>query len=217
MKYVCSCRINYFLQLLFILSIIFLIACGNNNESQKREGEYQDIVLLPTAEDTTPSNIPFYPYINYIKEQLQYIDSTPLGVEKIVTIDGKTVDSTFATKQELRKATNAFTVYNPNLPANRHFFKETSFRDLTINRITFSITALQPEIPLQEVNILLEPEKQKVKNLVIRQQFETPDSSNSIHMIWVDKMHMQVSENIFLKDGKSYTIVTRWVWDKSIE
>ncbi len=93
-----------------------------------------------------------------------------------------------ATKQELRKAVNAFTAYNPNLPANRPFFKETSFRDLTINRITFSISALKPDVPLQQVDILLEPEKQQVKNLVIRQQFETPDSSNSIHMIWVDKM-----------------------------
>jgi hypothetical protein len=205
------------LQLLFLLPIVFLIACGNNNESNKADEEYQDIVLLPTAEDTTPSNVPFYPYVDYINEQLQYIDSTPLGVEKIVTLEGKTVDSTFATKQELRKAVNAFTAYNPNLPANRPFFKETSFRDLTINRITFSISALQPDVPLQQVDILLEPEKQKVKNLVIRQQFETPDSSNSIHMIWVDKMHMQVSENISLKGGKSYTRVTRWVWDKPIE
>ncbi len=215
MKYICSYRTNCLLRLLFLLPIVFLIACGNN--SNKGDEEYQDIVLLPTVEDTTPSNIPFYPYIDYIKQQLQYIDSTPLGVEKIVSIDGKTIDSSFSTKQELRKATNAFTQYDPNLPPNRIFYKETSFKDLSINRITFSISALQPDLPLQQIDVLMDPEKQTVKNLVIRQQYETPDSSMSAHMVWVDKMHMQVSENVFLKNGKSYLRVTRWVWDKHID
>jgi hypothetical protein len=205
------------LQILMVLLITFLIACGNNNERNKEDVELQNIVLLPTDEDTTPSNVPFYPYIDYINEQLQYIDTTPLAIEKIVTLDGKTIDSTFATKQELRKAALSFTAYNPNLPANRIHFKETSFRDLTINRITFSISALHNDVPLQQVDILMDPDKQKVKNLVIRQQYETPDSSNSVHMVWVDKMHMQVSESISLRKGQSYTRVTRWVWDKPIE
>jgi hypothetical protein len=214
-KYVIATRFHGMLKVFTLLSGFYLAGCGTEND--KDNVAYQDIVLLPTEEDTTPSNVPFYPYLQYLEDQLKYIDTTPLAIEKIVVLDGKIIDSTFSSKQELRMAVNPFTDYDPNLPANRVFYKETSFKDLTINRITFSISARKPGLNLQQVNILMDPEKQKVKNLVIKQQFETSDSSKNVHMVWTDKMHMQVSENITLKKGETYTRVTRWVWDKPID
>jgi hypothetical protein len=192
--------------------VIFLFACGNNQEN--KEEEY---IFNPVAEDTVDSDEPLYPFVDYINGQLAFIDSTPFGIEKTISIDGKTIDSGFTSKTELRSLAQNFISTDPNQPDLKPRYRETSFNDLTLNRVTFTISAQDPELPLQQADILLNPENQKVKNVVLRKQFTQGDSSVKQHLVWVDKMHFQISETITGKDQKGYHKITRIVWDKPLE
>jgi hypothetical protein len=192
--------------------VMFIIGCTNNPEPA---GDI--IVIPPVLEDTQNSNEPFYPFIDYINNQLAYIDSTPFGIEKILTINGKTIDSTYISKSELKKLAQQFILINPDDPSLKPYYLESSFNDLTLNRLTFSITAQNAALPLQQADILLNPENQMVKNVVLRKQVNYGDSSSMQHLVWVDKMHFQISETITKKDNNTFNRVTRVVWDKPLE
>lgn len=192
--------------------VMFIIGCTNNPEPA---GDI--IVMPPVLEDTQNSNEPFYPFIDYINNQLAYIDSTPFGIEKILTINGKTIDSTYISKSELKKLAQQFILINPDDPSLKPYYLESSFNDLTLNRLTFSITAQNAALPLQQADILLNPENQMVKNVVLRKQVNYGDSSSMQHLVWVDKMHFQISETITKKDNNTFNRVTRVVWDKPLE
>jgi hypothetical protein len=56
-----------------------------------------------------------------------------------------------------------------------------------------------------------------VKNVVLRKQVNYGDSSSMQHLVWVDKMHFQISETITKKDNNTFNRVTRVVWDKPLE
>jgi hypothetical protein len=191
---------------------LVLYACsGNNNQPG------QEYVFTPPVEDTVDPNIPFYPYLDYIQNQIAYVDTTPLGIEKRVEINGKVTDSGFISRDSFKILANSFLEVNPNDPALKPDYSENSFTDLSINRITFSISTKNGSLPLQTADILLNAENQQVKNILLRKQVVSPDSNAMQHLIWVDKMHFQISETITRKDKSSYTRVTRVVWDKPLE
>lgn len=187
-------------------------ACKNNQGKQD-----ESYVFTPPADDTVDPKTPFYPYTDYIRSQMAYVDTTPLGIEKKVEINGKPVDSAFITKEVFREMAKTFIEIDPNDPAIKPDYRETSFKDLSINRITFSIETKNSKLPLQQADILLNADNQQVKNVLLRKQLNSPDSSVLQHLVWVDKMHFQISEIITRKDKTEYTRVTRVVWDKPLE
>ncbi len=168
-------------------------------------------------EDTTGSNEPLYPFIDYIRGQIAYVDSTPFGIEKIVSLNGKTIDSGFISKGLFKKEARPFLEVNPNEASLKKLYKENSFSDLTIGRVTFSITAKDASLKLQQADILVNPQNDLVKNVILRKQLTYPDSTVMQTLLWTDKMQFQVSETISSKNKESYSRVTKIVWDKPLE
>jgi hypothetical protein len=199
------------LYLLPALALVFFSCSGNGGEP---EPEY---VFTPPAEDSVDPDIPFYPYLDYLHNQIAYVDTIPVGIEKRVEINGKLTDSGFISKDSFKVLSNVFLEIDPNNPALKPNYTENSFTDLTINRITFSLSTKNGNLPLQTADILLNADNQQVKNVLLKKQLISPDSSVLQHLVWVDKMHFQISETITRKDHSSYTRVTRVVWDKPLE
>lgn len=194
-----------------VFSVVFF-ACTANNSQQE-----QEYVFTPPSEDSVDPNIPFYPFPDYLKNQIAYVDTTPFGIEKRTDINGKMIDSGFISKDSFKVLAKAFLQIDPNEPALKPSYTENSFTDLTTNRITFSISTKNGALPLQTADILLNADNQQVKNVVLKKQLLSPDSNVLQHLVWVDKMHFQISETITRKDKTSYTRVTRVVWDKPLE
>lgn len=192
--------------------VFFTFACGNNKDNKE-----EAYIFNPIIEDSVDPNEPLYPFVDYINRQLAYVDSTPFGIEQTISIDGKTIDSGFTSKTTFRSLAQNFIAIDPNQPDLKPRYRETSFNDLTLNRVTFTIMAKDPALPLQQADILLNPDNQMVKNVVLRKQFTQGDSNVQQHLVWTDKMHFQISETITGKDQKGYHKVTRIVWDKPLE
>jgi hypothetical protein len=195
-------------------SLLTLLAACSDTEKHSQD---KDFDFMPESATTPDPDEPFYPYADYILNQLAYIDTTPFAIEKTVSIDGVLKDSSFVQKDELNRMAGQFTDIDPNHPDIKAMYRESSFQDLTINRLTFSIVAQVDSLPLQQADILLNPENQSIKNVILRKQWSRGDSSVSQHLLWVHNMHFQISEMISHNNGKNYTRVIRIVWDKPLE
>jgi len=196
----------------FLVLVLALCSCKGNGGQPE-----QEYVFTPPIEDSADPNMPFYPFRDYINNQIAYVDTTPFGIEKRIEINGRITDSGFITKEAFKLMANSFLEIDPNNPDLKPNYTENSFTDLSTNRITFSISTKNGNLPLQNADVMLNADNQQVKNVYLRKLLISPDSNVLQHLVWVDKMHFQISETITRKDQLSYTRVTRVVWDKPLE
>jgi hypothetical protein len=197
---------------LLCFSYLFPIVGCKNDDKSKVEEEY--VVNLPV--DSLGSE-PFYPYLDYLNSQLAYIKATPLSVDKKITINGKVISETFISRDELNKLAQPFLEINPEIKDLKPFYMENSFADLSIQKLTFSITATRSDLPLLQADILVNPNNEIVKNVVLKKQFSQGDSSVIQYLLWENKMYFQISETIQKMNSGSYTRVTKVTWDRTLQ
>jgi protein-disulfide isomerase len=195
----------------FILfaSTLLLISCGDATQTNESASNYSE-----SSEDSAASKEPLYPFPQYLSGQVAYVDSTPIAVEKIVKINGVTTDSGYIDKAAFKTAMNDFTSIDPNTYALRSQYKEISFQDLSIPSLTFSITTKDETLPLQQADILLNPDTKRVKHVVLNFIDSNGDSTVTKRVLWDHNMKCQIMESIELANGKQYTRITQYIWDK---
>lgn len=186
------------------LMLLLLTACSNTDTAPEQEA---------STIDSTASQ-PLYPFAQYLHNELAYLDSMPLAVEKTVRQNGKTVDSLIIDKASFHSAVAFFTSIDPNKNELRSQYTETSFNDLSTESITFSISTNNPTLPLQQADILLHPATQQVKSLALTIEQPYTDSSISTKVLWKHHMKCQLAQTIQYKDGRSINRITEYVWDK---
>jgi len=138
----------------------------------------------------------------------------PLAVEKIVKLNGVTIDSNYIDKAAFKAAIATFISIDPNTIELRSRYKEISFQDLTIPALTFSITSKDATLPLQQADILLNPDTKKVKHVVLNIITALGDSTVTKRILWDHNMKCQIMESIEHSSGKQYTRITQYIWDK---
>ncbi|HSC53796.1 MAG TPA: hypothetical protein VLC98_09255 [Phnomibacter sp.] len=187
---------------------VLLFACGQKS-SDSAEANNAEVA---TADSSL--NEPVYPFTQYLQGQMEYIDSTPIAVERIVRINGTTIDSGYMEKPAFKKAMAFLISVDPNTTALRSKYKEESFHDLSIPSLTFSITSIDPNLPLQQADILLHPETKIVKNVMLKFTNTNTDSSVMQRVLWDHNMKCQVVEIVEPTNGKPYTKITQYIWDR---
>ncbi len=203
------------MQQIFSLAAVFLLLSCQSNQQPQNDGDFSNFVAPVDSSINTKD--PVYPYPDYIRAQLEMVDTIPYAIERILTINGKTIDSGYVSREVLKKEAQPFLEIDPNEKSIRNQFIETSFNDLSLGLVTFSITSKFPEQKLQQANILVNPENNGVKNVILRKQFAEADSSVEQMLLWKDKMNFQISEVITKKDNSSYNRVLKIIWDKPLE
>lgn len=182
------------------VSIFFFVSCGNN----------QDTNAGHVGSDSTTN---FYPFPQYLTDELAYIDSMPLAIERVVKIDGITTDSGYIAKDQFRLQMAPFLTIDPNEKSMKGKYSETSFHDLSLKAITFSISSTKPDLPLQQADILLNDETRQVKNVVIKMKVTAGDSTIDQRLLWHHHVKCLLAEMIQPANGAAYTRSTSYQWD----
>ena len=188
----------------FLTTAGILAACGSN----------QQPATAAMADSTLTQ--PLYPFPQYLANELAYLDSMPLVVERTVRENGVTVDSGMMDKASFKQAIAFFTSIDPNTKALRPKYEESSFNDLSIEALTFSISATDASLPLQQADVLLHPSTQQVKSVALQLQQQSPDSSITTRVLWKHHMKCQLAQTIAYTDGRSINRITEFVWDKPL-
>lgn len=204
MRYRCKA---FFMRIIFpsvfVAALVFLTACDNHEQP------------VDFSANDSASKQPLYPFPQYLADELAYIDTMPLAIARIVKLNGATIDSGWIDKSHFKQAISFFTSIDPNKSALRPYYKETSFNDLSIDALTFSITATDSSLPLQQADILLNPSNQKVKSLMLQLQQSHEDSTVISRILWQHHQKCQVVQTVDYKDGHSSNRITEFIWDKA--
>ncbi len=191
------------------LPVIFLFfACKNQSPATTSTG----------GKDTSKvaNNESLYPYPQYILAQIRRLDSVQLGIEKVVYENGVKKDSVFITREEFKQIATAFMVPDLNETKWRNEYEETSFRDLSLNTITFTIAAKNEHLPVQKADVLLNPDTQEVKYVVIKKEEKKDGYYESSNLMWVNNMNFQIVTSRTGTDGKELKKFVKVTWDKPI-
>jgi hypothetical protein len=168
----------------------------------------------PIQDSIALSDEPYYPISQYIEGQIAYVDSTPLAIEKHTYVNNKQVDSIIIDRPTFKSLATDFIQPDMNDPKIKPHYKETKFNDLTINTLTFSYNATDPNQELQQRDILLDPETQKVKTVLFRKIKQQGDTTITINGLWKHNMNFQLSYIIEPKNGPMQTKQVKVIWDK---
>ena len=155
----------------------------------------------------------FYPFPQYLQDQISYVDTTPFAIIRILKTDGTTTDSGLVDKSVFRQATMPFAAIDPNSNSLKDKYEESSFQDLSLEAVTFMIVAKDTTLPLQEATVLLHPETKRVKRVMQRKVIDAADSTISQQLLWIHNQRCQIAEIISKKDGTQYTRSIAYVWD----
>jgi len=157
---------------------------------------------------------PYYPISQYIESQVAYVDTTPLAIELITFINNKRVDSTVIDRKAFRILADEFMKPDLNDKNVQPLYEENSFNDLTLNTITFTYTARDRNQELQQEDVLLNPDNNRVKNVMFRKNRMNGDTSVSINGLWNHNMNFQLNYSFQPAKGNTQTKQLKVIWDR---
>jgi len=192
---------------IFLILTICTIAC-NNSSTDSGIGD-----STSPRRDSVKQE-PYYPIKEYIAGQIAYVDSTPLAIEQITYLDNKKTDSVIIDRNTFKKLAAEFLEPDLNVASIKPLYEENSYNDLTINTITFNYTTKNKTLELQQADVLLNPENNKVKTVIFRKNRTSGDTAISLNGLWTNNMNFQLNYSYLLKDGKGFTKQVKIIWDR---
>lgn len=167
---------------------------------------------LKSATDT----IKFFPVTSFLQTQLIAIDSLPVTIMYVVTENSKS-DTSWIKKNQRDSILKTFLVEEIKQDNLTDFFKESTFKDETINAITLTYDAfgkIPDSIHIRHWDVYIDPDKGKVKKIYIEKEFLKEGIQQ--HLIWQSD---QFAKIITLKatEKNKLTVVKeeKIVWDFS--
>jgi hypothetical protein len=145
-------------------------ACSNTNENTRQ---------TDVATDTTS----FYPIAAYFKSQLKYYDS--LGAKySIVTTEGARKDSIVAVGASITTLVHSFIESDISDSIQKKNYKESVFRDAGTASFNINYTPLNYDVPVRNIDILMDEQTSLIKRIFIRKQFTSKDTTSTEQLSW---------------------------------
>lgn len=198
---------------IFLAAAAFvLFGCGNNNQQEK------PIVAdsTKTANDTSANAAsPYFPVYAYIRSEIQYVDSLPVGIMKYKLSDGKVRDSSYIKLEEYHKLAEDFLTPELTNPSFSKSFQESSFFDRSNNTATFLYKATDTNTLIKRIDVVTA--KGEVYDDVKSIYVEKIESSNGLQvtkkLYWKPKRNFQIITVYPEAKGKQVNDVIKVVWD----
>ena len=185
-----------FFSILLFSFIIF--SCRNTTSSNE---------AVKTSDTTN-----FYPFIEYLNQQIQDVNNTPYFIYKISIKDGKK-DSTVIAPPTFDSLAHLFVQHDITKPPLKKFYTENIFEDASTDSYTITYTSSNPKTHIQNVDILLGREDQQVK-WIFMNKIEMKDSSMiALKMGWRPDRRFYINKISTDSTGKEHEEQNTIVWN----
>lgn len=184
----------------FVLLLQLIVACRHDAKNQY---------------DQPPvNNSNFFPVLDFLKSEIHYVDSLPLGITQYHTANGRT-DTAYIQAAAFNILAQQFVPSQLEPSFFTRSFSETSFMDQTMQLVTFTYAAKHPEDTVKRIDVLANPSggNNQVKSIYLEKRY---DSSN---VRIVQKMYWKARRNFLVvttrqASGKSALVdQLKVVWD----
>jgi len=175
----------------------FFVACSNNSA---------------TGENKTPANdsSAFYPVNDYFASQLKQADSSRLIIYTYSDSENKK-DSTSIDAGRLKELAKPFFENDINDKPLRRYYRESVFKDETTESFTFSYVSLNPALPVQSIDVLLDTNTNSVKRVFITRNFIKGDTAYDEKLSWKTDKGFYITRMIKV-NGKENTQQLSVMW-----
>lgn len=197
-----------YLSMISSILLFSLLSCKNKTDSESGAN---------VRNNDSVSTEPFYPITQYVQQQIAYVDTTPLAIEKHVYINNSRIDSSVIERSAFRSMADDFLSPDLNDEKVKPLYTENKFHDLTINTLTFSYNAKDPKQILQQRDILLDPETQRVRMVMFRKVEHKGDTLITINGLWKHNMNFQLNYLIEPASGPMQTKQIKIIWDRPLK
>jgi hypothetical protein len=169
-----------FIILIFIQAAI-LCSCKNDKQ--------------PASEEKKSEEKNYFPVADYIKGQINDVDSLPSAILKKTTENNKT-DSSYIKPQEFNELAQEFIMPELTKETFEKEYQQTSFVDATTQSATYTYATGNNELSLQRVDVLSTSTEvnNKVKSVYMEKR--------------INKNDTLIIKKLFWKANKSFRIIT---------
>jgi hypothetical protein len=183
------------------LTLIFLFqACHEKSANQE-----------PPAKEEKKN---FFPVADYLRSEISYVDSLPLGIMKYDIEPGKR-DSGYIKTNEFDNLAKEFLPEELTDSLFSKDFTETSFLDQTTQSITFTYAPINGSNSLRRVDVLASPNPgfEKVKSIYLEKTINKKDTTVVKKMFWKAKRSFQVITITQAGNQPAISSQLKVVWD----
>jgi hypothetical protein len=191
---------------LFVFLLISVFACKNHSTTN----------AVSSSDSLVTKN--YFPVASFIRDEIAYVDSTPLAIMKQKIINGQK-DSAYIKNDEFQKLAKEFIPAVLTSPDFEKDYIETSFMDQTTESITFTYASKNKEQEVTRIDVLAKPgySSVKVKSIYMEKVLNKNDTLFSKKMYWKAKHNFQILTSTQHSGGKAVTELVKVIWDDSEE
>lgn len=195
MQYFCSMK-TLLLSTVFIGSLI-CFSCKGKEHSEKK-----------SAVDSSK----FFQVVDFIQSDIAEVNKTPYFIYK-KEVNNSKKDSTAINTETFKQLASGFLKPNINEEKLKPEYRENIFADQTTKSITFNYTTLNKSLEVQNVDVLMDENGQKVKRIFIRKFFDYADSSAIEQLTWKPGESFQINRSVLKPDNTETTRQMSVVWN----
>ena len=190
-----------------LLPALLLLAVACKQKPKQPTGTSQ------ATQDSLENN-GFLPVVDLIKSDIIKVDSFAGGILRKVTINGKK-DSAYIQPAEFHKLANQFFFPELDSASFQDHFTEHSLMDETTQMLNFIYTSKQPDWPLHNVMIYLQPsmESDKVNRIYMERNFNSGDTLIEQRLTWKMEEYFYIITVRQPKNGPAVTSMEKVIWD----
>jgi hypothetical protein len=166
------------------------------------------------AQDSTETPQPYFPVASFLKSEISYVDSLPVGIKKY-TSSGAKLDSAYITPEEFHRLTSEFVTAELEEKKFAADFRETSFLDRATNSATFFYAAKNPANKLKRVDVVTIKGDiyDDVRSLYIEKNEIKGDTSIVKKLMWKPQRNFQIISITTINGQKPKNELVKVVWD----
>jgi hypothetical protein len=188
------------------LIVLLLFSCGSNNQEMSTDNK------SATTEDSSKASQQYFPIASFLKNEIDYVDSLPVGIKKYHTRGSKS-DSAYIKPDEFHRLAAEFLTSELKDSAMKQNFSESSFLDRSTNNATFFYKALNPLSEVQRVDVVTAKGDvyDEVRSVYMEKMVKEGNNTVRKKMFWRPQRHFQIIS--LASDTSANAEIVKVVWD----
>jgi hypothetical protein len=188
--------------------LVFIVLAMLGESCKRRPGN-------EGGEENNKDTTRFFQVGQYLQSQIKEVNATPFFIYKIEIVNSKK-DSTPINTAIFNQISKQFLYPEINDEKIKKYYIENIFEDQTTKSFTISYSTTNKELPLQNVEILLNEDGHTVKRLFLRKFYNYSDSSAIEQLSWKPGESFQINRSVQKPGNQESSQQTVVVWNKNI-
>lgn len=142
----------------------------------------------------------YFPFKQYLENELNQIDSLPIAIFKFSSSKEKK-DTSIIDKKEFRKIATGLLMIDLQNEDVSNTYQELVLADTDIDNIAISYTTEKKENPIQQLQLNIKPGTTTVKNFYVERKDKINDVTIIRKILWSSKQSVTIT-SIYYKENK---------------